>query len=323
MSGGEGVENADEASLHIKQLPALLGTQVETEALDGVAVLLALVLDAAEDEDPSVAEVARRVVVAALVQTGHLQPVVRLGIVDLHLLGSLVHLFPRPRDHHIAVLDLAAAVAVSSEPHALLLHKLQIELGRVGLGDHFSALEHAVRQSLEVSAANHEYTWCDLANLDHLEVVREIASELDELVLELTGGRAVRSDRLAVLLENVDGGWEVELLHLLDLALVLLELLGDGLPSSLLLLLLLSLLLGQVDIGLELAPLGLQLESLFAGADVAGNLTVHVGLAAARTDHLQQLKHVFDLLVHRQHLAILVALRTAHSILSSSAGTTE
>ena len=69
--------------------------------------------------------------------------------------------------------------------HTLLLDELEVVLDRVGLLDDLAALEHAVRQGLEVATADHEYTWLMHANLNHLEVMREVSAELDELVLEL------------------------------------------------------------------------------------------------------------------------------------------
>lgn len=50
------------------------------------------------------------------------------------------------------------------------------------LKDEFSALEHRIRKRLVVTSTNHEGFWMLDTNLDHLEVVWEIASEVNGFV---------------------------------------------------------------------------------------------------------------------------------------------
>lgn len=54
-------------------------------ALDGVDVLAALVGDTAEDVNPAVTHRARRVIVSANVEVGHLKPEIDVGVVHLTL----------------------------------------------------------------------------------------------------------------------------------------------------------------------------------------------------------------------------------------------
>lgn len=95
-------------------------------------------------------------------------------------------------------------MAVARILHTLLLNELQVVLGRIGFLDDFAALEHAIGQGLEVAAANHVYTWLLHANLNHLEVVREVSAELDELMLKLFCQRIKTRNCFTVFLEDVN-----------------------------------------------------------------------------------------------------------------------
>jgi len=69
--------------------------------------------------------------------------------------------------------------------------------------DELSALEHAVGESFIVSATNHEDSGVDTAELDHAEVVGEIASKVDCEMSHLHRGPVQNTDCLRVLLGDV------------------------------------------------------------------------------------------------------------------------
>jgi len=220
-------------------------------------------------------------------------------------------------------LDLADAVTVPSVSHLLHFNELQVEFSRAGLWDYLTALEHAIREGLEVSTANHEYTWSGLAYLDHLEVVREVSAELDELVLHLTGQRVVRSHGLAVLLEDMDLSWVREL-NIGVLPSISSKLLGYSLAPGKLGLLYHGLSGGKVLICSELTRLVLQSLGHLTFFHVLGQLAHQELLATTtRAIDLQHLHYVNDLLVDLRPLHALVALRTPHSALSSDATTAQ
>ena len=142
-------------------------------------------------------KVRARMVVATFIDLWKLQPLVILGIVAFNSLCGLVDLLAGARHDDIFVEDLADGMAVTRKLHPLFLDELQIVLRRIGLGPDLAALEHAIRQGFEVAATDHEYTWLGSdADLNHLEVVREIAAELDKLVLDLSRRRVVGRDGL-------------------------------------------------------------------------------------------------------------------------------
>ena len=154
-------------------------------------------MDATEDVYKFMAKVSARMVVAAFVDLGQLKPLVILGIVAFNSLCGLVDLLAGARNDDIFVENLADGMAVTRKLHPLLLGELQIVLRRIGLGNDLAALEHAIRQGFEVTATDHEYTWFGSdADLNHLKVVREIAAELDKLMLNLTSSRVVGRDGL-------------------------------------------------------------------------------------------------------------------------------
>ena len=73
---------------------------------------------------------------------------------------------------------------MSCELHLLLVFKLILEVLITFEINQLSALEHTIRQSLVVSSTDHVDLWVDVSALDHLEIVWEVASEIDLLVAE-------------------------------------------------------------------------------------------------------------------------------------------
>lgn len=120
------------------------GLEGEDQTLDGVGVLLACVLDAAEDVNKLVLEVAAGVVVSALVDVLELHPLVLIRIIQLDFLGGLTHLFPGAGNHDVGVGDAHARVTMASILHSLLVQELVLVQGAVGVGHKLTALEHAV-----------------------------------------------------------------------------------------------------------------------------------------------------------------------------------
>lgn len=268
---------------HVQHLPVVrLVGYVKDESLNVRAILLVGIGDAAEDEQELVIEMAAGVIMTALVNLCNFHPLVELRVVNLDLLSGSVDLLARARHDDVAVLDGTARVTVARVPHTLLLDELQVVFLRVVLLSNLTALEHTLRQRLEVATADHEYTWHLDADLNHLEIVREVSSMLDELVAHLLGHRIVRRHGLGVLLEHV---YQMRKLDCdgQHVHLCLGELGTHSLSASILLLKLLSSLLVSVDTAVEFATLGCHLERVLALSHVLDDLALHEGLAAAGT----------------------------------------
>lgn len=72
-------------------------------------------------------------------------------------------------------------MAMSCKLHFLLFVKSEwVTSSR--LKDELSALEHRIRKCLVITATNHEGFWMLDTNLDHLEIMWEIASEVNGFV---------------------------------------------------------------------------------------------------------------------------------------------
>ena len=153
-------------------------------------------------------EMATGVVVSAFVNARQLQPFINLDVVNLNSLGSLVDFFARSRHDDVPVHNGAARVPVTSKVHPLSIQELQVVSAWIVFVHQLTALEHAVRQSFVVATANHEYTWLVNAHLDHLEIVRKVPFEVNELVNAIFVFHIVNWDGPRVLLEHVQLRWE-------------------------------------------------------------------------------------------------------------------
>lgn len=102
---------------------------------------------------------AARVIVATLINLCNLHPLIEFRVVNFDFLRCTIDLFARAGHNDVAVLDGTARVAVTRVPHTLLLNELQVVFLRVELLGDLTALEHSLWQRLEVTAANHKYTW--------------------------------------------------------------------------------------------------------------------------------------------------------------------
>lgn len=172
-----------------------------------------------------------------------------------------------------------------------------------------TALEHALGERLEVATADHEYTWHLDATLNHLEIVREVTSMLNELVGYLLSHRVVRGHSLGVLLEDV---YQMRKLdrdgHSLHLSQG--ELGAHSLPASHLLLELLGGLLVCVDTAVEFATLSGHFDGVLALSHVLNDLALHERLTAAGAHDFQELHDVLHLLVELVRATLLPARRT-------------
>ena len=212
-------------------------------------------------------------------------------------------------------------MAVTRKLHPLLLEELQIVLRRVALGNDLTALEHAVRQRLEVAATDHEYTWvrCD-SNLHHLEVVREVSAELDELMLNVARRRVVGCDGLRVLLEDAKSLREFDpLRQCLVRRDASVHFTHDGLPALIRRSLLHCELCLHIYISVELTTLRRHLLGGIAVLHMIDYLVVHEGFVTARAHHLNDLHEILDLSVYLLEPRVLAALRTAHESLITGA----
>ena len=73
---------------------------------------------------------------------------------------------------------------MSSKLHLFLIFKFILEILIAFEIDQLSALEHTVRKCLVISTSDHVHLWVDISTLDHLEVMREIASEINLFVAQ-------------------------------------------------------------------------------------------------------------------------------------------
>lgn len=135
---------------HVDDDPGV-GAVLRIVLFDRVAVLLAGLRDAAEDKDESVCEGARRVVVAAHVQVGDLEPQVQVDVVLLAALEGLVVFAPGASHDEELVVEAADCVAVAPVLH--VVHRQTVEHIRFVVDD-LEALLQRGRFALDVSAAH-------------------------------------------------------------------------------------------------------------------------------------------------------------------------
>ena len=311
---GQTTQNRLRIRSHVQEFPVLRLTAFELESLDRVAVLFVRVLDATKHVDELVAQVAARVVVATFLHLRQLHPLVDLRIVALNTLRSSIDLLARARHNDVSVHDLADRVAMAGILHPFFIKELQVVLCRVALRDDLAALEHAIGQSLEVATSDHEYTWdAGDADLDHLKVVREVAAELDELVLDLLGHRIVRSDCLRVFLENTERLGKRDFSHrLLLVKNASIDLSHDRHAALVRRRLLHCEFSFHVNLCREHAALCGEIFCIVTLSHVFLDLVVHDGFLTARANHLDALHKVLDLPVYSGHARVLTALGTAH-----------
>ena len=167
--------------------------------LNRVAVLLPRLGNATENEDESVVIGAARVVVAADVEVGDLEPQVKVDIVLLAPLEGFVVLAARARDDEEFVVEAAEGVPVPRVLH--VVHPQAVENVRLVVHD-LEALFQTRWLSLDVSATNQEYlvTW----RLNVGEIVLETHLHVNLTPENLLSNQVVLVDVFRVAFEDVD-----------------------------------------------------------------------------------------------------------------------
>lgn len=119
---------------------------------------------------------------ASFIHRSYFNPLVDLGIIEFCFLGSKTDLFTRASDDDVSVEESTDRVTMASILHSPSVFELPSELVVVERLDQLTALEHAVWKSFVVTSSNHEDSHGFSADLDHLEVVREAALEVNRLM---------------------------------------------------------------------------------------------------------------------------------------------
>lgn len=175
---------------------------------DGSRVFLILILDTAKNENKSVIEIAAGMVVSSFVDLAQLHPVIDFGVKKLNSIGSSTDLFSGSRNKDVSVSNLAARVTVSGILHPFHLFELEIVVDCRLVWDQLFAHEHAVWKGLVVTTSKHENTWVLDTNLDHLEIMREVASVFDIFVNKILSFGVEYGDGLRIFLEDEQLFWE-------------------------------------------------------------------------------------------------------------------
>jgi hypothetical protein len=87
--------------------------------------------------------------------------------------------------------------------HFLLIFKLKLEVGIISKIDEFATLKHAVWEYLVITSSNHKTSWILDSTLDHLEIMWEVAYEINLFVDLRLGANVELSDCFGVLLEDI------------------------------------------------------------------------------------------------------------------------
>ena len=292
---------------HVDLFPSSCGdcAHAELEPFNGVGVFLTGVLNSTEDVDEVVLKVSTWMVMTPLINGLKLKPVILVRIIQFNLLRSWTHFFSRAWHHDVCVGNIAAGVSMSSILHTGLVLKVHLEGWLVEWTDKLSALEHAVGQSLVITSSDHVNFWVLMTQLNHLEIVWEVASEVNGSVSEFSWRHVQDSNGLWVLLEDVKLLWELASFSDLHYRSHVIELLSDGHSS----------ILhhgGMVD-WLKLIVITtilLDFLSFFATLDMLQHwFIIHV-LWASRAIELKKCDEVLELSMHVNWLRPFTANRT-------------
>jgi hypothetical protein len=137
-----------------------------------------LILDSTKNKDESIIEIAAWMIMSALVDFAQFHPIVNLCIKKLHSVSCATDLFSRSGNKNIPIADLAARVTVSSILHPFHFFEFEVVVGGRLVRDKLFAHEHAIWEWLVVTTSEYEYTRVLKTNLNHLEIMREVASVL-------------------------------------------------------------------------------------------------------------------------------------------------
>ena len=185
-------------SWHVDNNPAV-GPVLRVVPLDRVAILLAGLGDAAEDEDEALVKGAARVVVPAYVQVRNFEPKVKVDVVLLASFEGIVLFTPRARHDEELVIQTGHCVAMPLILH--VVHGEAVENARSIVHDLEALLERG-RLPLDVTATNQEQfvTWC----LDVGEIVLETCLHVDLTSENDFLDNVILVDELTVSLKHID-----------------------------------------------------------------------------------------------------------------------
>lgn len=197
--------------IHVDFFPSSCGdgAHVELEPLNWVGVLLTRVLDTTENVDIVVLKVGTWVIMTTFINWLKFKPVVLVRIVQFDLLRCWTHFFSGTRYHDVCICNVAARVSVSGVLHTGLVLEVHLVLWLVEGTDELSTLEHAVGQCLVITTSDHVHFWVLLTQLNHLEIVREVASEVYGSMTELLWDHVQDGNGLWVLLEDEKLLWKL------------------------------------------------------------------------------------------------------------------
>jgi len=133
------------------------------------------------------------VIVTACVHRGQSEPFISLCIVNLSLFACTVDVLSGPCDNDKVFSYRAARVSMAGILHPCLLIKLEVGLV-AGNGHNFVHLEHALGKLIKVTSSDYKHSGLTEANLDCLEIVREVHGCLN----------CVQGDLLCLSIVNVE-----------------------------------------------------------------------------------------------------------------------
>lgn len=166
-------------------------------------VFLVCILNTTKNVDKFIVEVCTWVIMSSFIDLSKFHPFINLSIIDLNSWLSLIDFFSGTTDQNVSIGDCAARVAMSCKLHLFLFFKFILETVIASQFFELSALEHGIWQSFIVSTSNHKNLWVDVTNLDHLEIVWKVASEINWSVAQLFWVYIKTSDCLWIFLEDV------------------------------------------------------------------------------------------------------------------------
>ena len=145
-------------------------------------VLFICILDTSKYVYELVVEICAGVVVSSFIYLSEFHPFINLSIKDFYSGLGLIYFFSWPWYQNISISNWAARMTMSGKFHFLFIFKLKLEIGIISKIYELTTLEHAVWEGLVITSSNHKTFWFFDSTLYHLEIMWEVASEINLLV---------------------------------------------------------------------------------------------------------------------------------------------
>lgn len=264
---------------------------------------------------------------SSFVDSWKFHPVIDFGVVEFDSVCGTTYFFSWTWDQNISVSNSAARVTMSSVLHSLLVDKFQVVVDGWLITDQFLAQKHAVWESFVVTTTEHKDTWLLDANLDHLEIMWKVPSELDIFMVQSLIPGVEYGDWFWIFLKDKELLWKLGV-SCLQISTKTLRVIGScefwskSLSSILLGLIttrncfnITNLMYDITRFFWCLSSFCLDLHSTLTSFNVLKHLLIHELFTATWTHHSKQFDHISDSFVHFTRLTSIVAHQAFPSFL--------